>query len=207
MFVLNPSDICAFNLTHAKQFVDYWSKLYDHGEKRAREDVVIDYFAELNLESPLTEDNIRHLLRWKDRRRFTDPVLTGKSKDLPNPEVAEVLARRGVINEFRAGHIDESTMRNSILEVFASGIVFHVFLLHIAKPHMYPIADQHVYRAFSAHRGRVLSESWEDYCVYRHYFEEVAAAAGIGSSLNDIRDLKRVDDALMTFGQFLGQYA
>ena len=72
MFILNSKRMGEFDLNKAKQFVQYWGKQYSFASVKVyNTNEVIDYLEELNLGTPLTENNIKRLLRWKDHRMLT----------------------------------------------------------------------------------------------------------------------------------------
>jgi len=90
--------------------------------------------------------------------------------------------------------------------VFPNGLVWQIFLFHIARPHAYPIGDQHVFRAFRLHRHNQDPENWEFYQNYRAYFADIANACGVACEPANVVELKRIDSALMVFGRFLKKY-
>jgi hypothetical protein len=204
VFTLNPEEFGQFDWGQAPRFVKFWSQFYHDRVAVLGAAELIDYFMELNVERDLTEENVRRLLRWKDPRHLTHRVNGGQD----NPRVVRVLNNLAAINRFRNDQVAEDEMRNTVAQVFPNGIVFQVFLLHIAKPHSYPIADQHVFRAFSLHTGQKTRENWETYVAYRDYFGQIAQAIKVAQErgIENVRRLKRIDNALMVFGQFLNTY-
>jgi len=172
--------------------------------KKKKLATTIDYFAELNVGSDLTEENVRRLLRWKDSQWLTELKLNGEA----NGNVVRVLKSLSMINRFRNDQITEDDMRREADQVFPGGGVWKFFLLHIAKPAAYPIADGNVFQAFSLHKGLQTKKpyTWETYEAYRNYFGQIAGAMGLRETIENIRELKRIDNALMRFGQFLRAY-
>ena len=69
-----------------------------------------------------------------------------------------------------------------------------------------PDADQNVFRAWSLHTGLKDEQSWETYTAYHEYFAGIAKALGLTQTSGNLRELKRIDDALFVFGQFLKAY-
>jgi len=203
MYTLDLSNMARFDLTAASQFVEFWGQFYAYDVKTVDTKERIDYFAELNIGSDLTEENVRRLLRWKYPRTMTDPK---KKTGERNPTVVKVLSNLQMINKFRNGGISAEEMRLTAEQVFDSGIVFRVFLLHIAKPHAYPIGDQYVFRAYSLHTGRPEPKTWETYAEYSDYFGRIAQAMAIPRTVNNLRNLKRIDNALFAFGEFIKRY-
>lgn len=203
MYTLNPLDIPRFDLTMASQFVKFWDQFYSYDVKLVGTEELIDYFAELNVGSDLTEENIRRLLRWKYSRHLTDPNVKTRER---NPRVVKILAKLRTINNFRNGGVGEEDMRRTADEVFDSGMVYRPFLLHIAKPHAYPIGDQYVYRAYSLHTGQPEPQTWDAYAQYSDYFGRIAQAMDIARVPENFRALKRIDNALLAFGEFVKRY-
>lgn len=216
MFTLNKSQFNEFDIRKARQFVDYWSWHYDYEIKVFNSDELIDYFKELNLGSKLTEQNVKRLLRWKDPRMLTEVILSGPNKGEDNERVRRVIEKLEYINNFRLGNMSEEDFKRETERIFPNGIIWQIFLFHIASPFEYPIADQNVFRAFSTQKQMEFPpEDWNGYKRYINYFFEIAISAGIiaGKPIGnepDIKEIvstmKEVDDALFAFGQFLSYY-
>jgi hypothetical protein len=202
MYTLNAADVAKFDLTKASQFTEFWSQFFDD-KTTDLDGSTIDYITELNIGSDLTRENIRKLLRWKDPRLLTHPhKVTGQE----NPDVVKVLDKMAGINQFRSDQMTESDMRRMTEQIFQDGIVWKAFLLHIAKPHMYPIADVNVFTVWSLHTGMKYKGTWETYEHYRDYFKQIASAMGVEQTVQNIAQLKRIDNALVVFGRFLIAY-
>jgi hypothetical protein len=184
VYTLNTSEVAKFNLQDASSFVNLWNQFYGY-EASLPDDKkqLIDYLSELSLGRDLNDQNVRRLLRWKDPRFLTDPK---KRTNQPNAKVRMRRAAEGIFESPK--------------------IVWRVFLLHIAKPHMYPIADQNVFRSYRLHTGKREPRTWDEYAAYRHYFERIADQMQIARTRENIQQLKRVDNALFVFGQFLAAY-
>jgi hypothetical protein len=209
MFTLDPDEIAQFDLARARRFVECWSRFYSDRITASGTKDRIDYFAELNLGRDLTEENVRRLLRWKDPQHLTHPVVSGPNARQDNPAVVRVLRNLAAINAFRNDRLAEADMRRTAEQIFPQGPVWRVFLLHIAKPHSYPIADKHVLRAFSLHTQQKVKQNWNwgTYLAYRNnYFGQIAQALSVAQKIENIRELKRIDDALLAFGRFVGLY-
>jgi len=202
MYTLNAADVAKFDLTTASQFTDFWGQFFDD-KTTDLDGSTIDYLTELNIGSDLTKENIRKLLRWKDPRLLTHPhKVTGQD----NPDVVKVLDKMAGINQFRGDQMTESDMRRMTEQIFQDGIVWKAFLLHIAKPHMYPIADVNVFTVWSLHTGMKDKGTWETYEDYCGYFKQIASAMGVAQTVQNIAQLKRIDNALVAFGRFLIAY-
>ncbi|WP_010661890.1 hypothetical protein [Marinilabilia salmonicolor] len=81
------------------------------------------------------------------------------------------------------------------------GFIWGVFALHCWYPEIYPLYDQHVYRAFKyiISGNKELSEkadlSWDGYDTYRNFFVQMVKEANI--------DYWRLDKALWAYGKNL----
>ena len=199
-------DVEKFDLAKASEFVEFWSQFYNYRVTVFGSKQEIDYFSELNIGNDLTAENVRRLLRWKDEMLLSERILSGPNKGQENPRVTRVLANLNTINEFRKDQSTNSDLLQTLAGIFPNGVVWGAFLLHIAKPHVYPIADQNVFRAWSVHTRLEDNGSWETYAAYRDYFTEIARALGITETIGNLRGLKRIDNALFVFGQFLKAY-
>jgi hypothetical protein len=206
-FILDLPHVAEFDLTCAQAFVDFWSQFYNYRVSLfSTPDEEIDYFSELNIGNALTKQNIRRLLRWKDPRFLTECKLSGRNKGHDNPRVVSVLNNLGMINQFRNDEITEHAIRHTAAEVFPHGIIWRAFLLHIAKPYTYPIADQNVFRACSLHTGLQVEDTWETYTAYCAYYRSIADTLGVLATIENLHQLKLIDNALFVFGQSLKAY-
>ena len=216
MFILNKKQLGKFDLSKAKQFVDYWGKPYSYGSvKDLNTGKVIDYIKELNLGSRLSEQNLKRLLRWKDRRRLTEEILSGPNKGKDNIKVLKVLKEQKSINRFRQGDIRVEEFKITTEKIFPNGFVWQIFLFHIARPFEFPIADRNVFRTFLIHKNTMIPKDWTGYKDFMDYFFQIAIFACIirkkpaGNELDlkeIVKELKRVDNALVAFSQFLNSY-
>ena len=205
MYTLNTSQFGNYDIDRAEDFVSFWQTYYRYSVKFLGSSREIDYFHELNVGSKLSEGNIRNLLRWKDPRYLTSQILSGPNKGGLNGRVERVIEATTELNRFRYNEISEDEFRSVVSRMFPSGPIWQIFIFHICKPISYPIADQHVYRSFSYHRGRGTPNSWESYLVYADYFDSICNSCNFAQ--DDMVERKRVDNALMAYGQFLKNYA
>ena len=215
MFVITRSLLRGFDINKAREFVNYWGrphtfasvKCYDSDEK-------VNYIEELNIGNRLTEQNIKRLLRWKDPRMLTEKILSGPNEGKDNEKVLKVLEKRDDINQFRESSIGTGIddFKRVTKEIFSDGFVWPIFLFHIARPHEFPIADRNVFKSYSLHKQVKIPENWTEYKDYIEYFFQIAIAANIISEkpqgnesnlIEIVKELKRVDNALVAFGQFV----
>lgn len=207
MYVFDLLDVARFDPRNARRFVDFWSKFYSDTVRILNSEELINYYAELNLTNNLTEENVVRLLRWKDPFLLTHPSGASSNEPRDNRRVVKVLAKLGSINQFRNNQSSEADMKRAAQEVFQDGIVWRAFLLHIAKPPMYPIADQNVFRACSLHTGLQRdNQTWDTYESYCNYFQQITESVGVDRTVANVTELKRIDNALFEFGKSLNTY-
>lgn len=206
MFILNGDQITSFNLQHATVFIDFWSQFYEYKVTILNSKKEINYFEELNLGDQLTPENLKRLLRWKDPKFLTRKIMSGPKKGHSNPRVDRVVDRLLEINKFRAGKLTEQQFMNITPPLFPNGVIWAIFLFHIAKPTLYPIADQHVFRSMFVHTGNPDNQDWKTYRRYKKYFRSISKACKIPVNDQHLHELKKIDNALMSFGQFLKKY-
>ncbi len=178
----------------AQEFVEFWQQFY---QSKISDEV---YQANLNAGGELARENISLLWRWKNER-------------YGSPLIEPTLAILEDINSFRKlEHVNETKEREFWQRVatITHGIVWQVFLFHMARPRDYPIFDQHVMRAYLAittgyiHRNpreieapcRSYERFSSSYSGYRSFFFHLVKEAGTSEP-------KEVDCALWAFGRHL----
>jgi hypothetical protein len=209
MFFLDRNTFRGADQGALESFVQCWERYYRGNVSISPTDLhPIDYFCELNIDSDLTEQNVVRLLRWKDPRMLTHPRITPMASKA-NPRVARVLKQRDILNSFRHGNVNAEQFMHFSRGIFATGIVWQLFLFHIARPWEWPIADQHVFRAYATLFATPVPQTWSDFTQYKETF---ARLAKLLPRSNDAERLaitkrnKRLDSALMSYGQFLLAY-
>lgn len=206
MFVLDRDHFRGANEAHLNNFVTCWERYYRGSVTISPTDAtLINYEAELNVQSDLTEQNVTRLLRWKDPRMLTHPKVDGTD----NHRVKNVLSQLGALNQFRNGNIDQQNFAQTTAGIFPNGIVWQLFLFHIARPWEWPIADQHVFRAHAALFQQPFPQTLVDFEPYKNNFICLAQAfqdINVDCRVETVRRNKRLDDALMSYGQFLLAY-
>jgi hypothetical protein len=203
MYVLNRNAFRSVDTNCVVPFVECWERYYgadDHDR---------EYFAELNIGNDLTEQNVVQLLRWKDPRMLTHPR---KADGEPNPRVTRVLEQMSSLNRFRHGDLTTDKFQAITHNIFPNGIIWQLFLFHLARPADWPIADQHVFRSYSVLFNAAVPDSIATFASYSKTFQELAARLRRGLGIDDddqalvVRTNKRLDNALFAFGQFLATY-
>jgi hypothetical protein len=182
-------------------FVECWERYYGADDR--------EYFAELNIGNDLAEENIVRLLRWKDPRMLTHPR---KADGEPNPRVMRVLEQTASLNGFRNGDLTPDEFEGVTHCIFPNGIIWQLFLFHLARPADWPIADQNVFRSYSVMFNTTVPDSFGAFGSYSKTFQRLAAGLRRHSGIDDndqklvIRTNKRLDNALFAFGRFLATY-
>ncbi|WP_435415088.1 hypothetical protein [Polaribacter aestuariivivens] len=166
-------------------FINFWSKLYTFSNEAI-------YTESINKET-FTKTDIQNLYKWKNGMKLS--VLKQKSLD------TKIKAKLSIINVFKKNDgIDLESFKNEFKNLTA---VWKIFLLHIIKPDKYPIYDQHIHRAFLF----ILNEDWSNIsntsisnkAKEQFYFERYVPFI----EAQNIKDLKKLDEAFFAFGQFL----
>lgn len=201
MYVLDPKSFGGYEADSVSQFVKFWEQFYRGDDK--------SYLAALNLNADLTEDNLINLLRWKSPRMLTHRRQSDGQK---NPRVERVLQHALAINSFRNGDISADEFEIVTVAIFPSGIIWQLFLFHVARPVDWPIADQHVFRSYSKLFGRPAPNSIQTFPAYADSFNLLARQFFTDLKVNSedhyasVAAKKRLDNALVAFGQFLAKY-
>lgn len=201
MFVLDRAEFRAVDMACIGRFVECWERYYTDDDR--------EYFEQINVGKDLTEDNLTRLLRWKDPRMLTHPR---KADGAPNPRVTQVLAQIDSLNRFRRGDSTADEFQAITQKIFPNGIIWQLFLFHLARPADWPIADRHVFRSYSVLFNARAPDSIAAFGSYSNRFRELAAEFRRRAAIEDtdeaaiVRTNKRLDNALFAFGQFLDAY-
>ena len=200
MFTLNRNDFRGADTNRLVQFVECWTRYYRGDDDK--------YLAALNLGDDLTKQHIARLLRWKDPR-----FLSKSNRDgTPNQHVKRVLAKTGAINDFRNSRIDPEDFEKITHSIFPNGIIWQLFLFHIARPTDWPIADRNVFHSYSVLFNANIPDTIVAYHSYANEFRRLASLFRRASRIDDsdlvhlVMTNKRLDNALVAFGQFLATY-
>ena len=189
--------------TEPIEFINYWSKLYNEGKYSDTE-----YKTNLNIKGELIKENVENLYTWKNGRPLKiNPKL--------KPSMNRALDNIDKINKFRkiAEVInDDIDYYNEFAKsIFRAGIIYRIFLFHIARPLEFPIFDQFVFRAYKyMSSGELISRNPynKDFRLYlneyRPFFHKIADECRIDR--RNIDKIKIIDNALMEFGRFITNY-
>jgi len=108
--------------------------------------------------------------------------------------------------------MDADDFENITHSIFPNGIIWQLFLFHLARPQDWPIADRNVFHSYSALFKADIPDSIVAYRSYADEFHKLASLLRRALRI-DNTDLalvvmanKRLDNALVAFGQFLATY-
>jgi hypothetical protein len=159
------------------EFIEFWSAQYSYE---------LEPLYEEHIGKPLTEERVWALYKWKN------------GGDISAPKMGSI--QRAYITQLNVipnlADQDEARAYASRLE---GGPIWNIFWLHCIAPDLFPIFDQHTYRAMYKIREGVVAEiptrSGE---VIATYFESYIPFA------QDLPRLQRATDrALFAYGRFL----
>lgn len=140
-----------------------------------------------------TKDDIQSLFEWKNGMRLSG----SKQKSLDE----KIIKKLSVINHLKATEkMDLDLFQNEFKSLTA---VWKIFLLHCIKPNYYPIYDQHIHRTFlfihqedfSTISNYTINNKEKEDFYFNRYLPFIKSIL--------INDLKKLDEAFFSFGQFL----
>jgi len=166
-------------------FISTWSKLYAFSNEAI-------YKASIKKET-LTETDIQNLYQWKNGMRLS----MQKQKSLDT----KIKTKLSIINAFKNNvNVDIEQFSKEFKNLSA---VWKIFLLHIIQPNNYPIYDQHIHitflfihkEDFSNISNTSITNKEKEQFYFERYLPFIEA--------QNIKDLKKLDEAFFAFGQFL----
>lgn len=174
-----------FTESDAAQFIMFWKKLYKYPRPALYSD---------NIGKPLTAARVWALFTWKN----------GMSNISTKKRL--VIQKKYLITLESLPNITTCEMAKAYLEKWAegsSGAVWDIFWLHCLNPSLYPIFDQHTYRAMTAIRGGKPKEiGTYRRSILMKYFDEYRGFAA-ELALRTKMDMIAVDQSLFSYGKFL----
>lgn len=166
-------------------FIDFWSRLYTFRNESIYSKTIIKVEFEIQ--------DIQNLFEWKNGMRLSDL----KQKSLND----KIIKKLEVINYLKSKDEFELDLFN--YEFKSLSAVWKIFLLHIIQPKKFPIYDQHIHRTFLFIHKKEFSNlsntSIKNKQKEAFYFNEYLPFI----DENEIKDLKKLDEAFFAFGQFL----
>jgi hypothetical protein len=168
------------------EFINFWSNLYNYSDK---ENI---YLKNIN-SNILNNHTLLLLFKWKNGSRLSYPKQKSFDKN--------ILSKIETINILKSNF----NLSLFLKEFNNISTIWKIFLLHIINPKMYPIFDQHVFRAMKYIRFSIIEEIPVD---NKHkekvYFDEyVDFFNTLKSELPENFNNKKIDEALWSIGKFL----
>lgn len=185
------------------KFQQFWEEITTKIERLNEQE---RYFKNINLNEDLTNENIKELLQWKQQhfvKKYWKSLVEIKEH----------------INNFRHRELSDPfgpefiEFYNRIAPISTEGPIIIFFIIHIAKPVVYPIIDQHVIRAFMFFKEGVIHSisnlKKEDlakndfvfFKLYVQFFMKIIAECRL--PVNDINSHRNVDRSLWSCGKYL----
>lgn len=166
-----------------QDFIDYWSAIYAYNDAKKYSPIH---------KNELTSDDLLSLYEWKNGMSLSQAKLHSFNN--------KILVKLNVINTLkRTPVLDIDNFNNEFKAVSA---VWRIFLMHIIKPSVYPIYDQHIHRAFlfiHNEKSASIKADMPDKLKFRFYYDEYLPFV----KKMKVQDLKKMDEAFFAFGQFI----
>jgi len=170
--------------THINSFIDFWSRLYSYPLENLYNETIIKKQFEI--------DDIQHLYIWKNGMKLSNKKQ--QSLDL------KIKPKLILINDYKQN--DDWSIDDFQNEFGDLSAVWKIFLLHIIKPEIYPIYDQHIHRAYNfihklpySKTSPSLTNKSKEHFYFNTYLKFV-------NELKDV-NLKKFDEAFFAFGKFI----
>lgn len=166
-------------------FINFWSQLYSYSNEA---------IYKKNISKKVFDtESIQELFIWKNGMRLSDL----KQKSLND----KIISKLEVINYLKSKDEFELDLFNYQFKILSA--VWKIFLLHIIQPKKFPIYDQHIHRTFLFIHKKEFSNlsntSIKNKQKEAFYFNEYLPFI----DENEIKNLKKLDEAFFAFGQFL----
>jgi len=190
----NKSFILDFKIVNMKEFIQFWQQYYSESTYPEKE-----YLYHLKKDGSLTPEDLLYLLEWKNAKPLSQKKQLIYEKAKKN---LDRLMKYRNLGRFKADH--EFELYSLVSEIVRTGLIWKIFLMHVARPDDFPLFDQHVYRSYYFLKNgeiidRTLTE--DDKNLYQEYFSYVTKIRD-DTSL----DLRTIDKALFAFGKFLKEH-
>jgi hypothetical protein len=167
-----------------EDFIYHWRNLYSFGRENKYKPIH---------KTVLTVADIIELYEWKNGM---DNLAALKMKSLET----KIISKLDIINKLKQEK--EFDLDYFFKEFETVSTVWKVFLLHIIKPTIYPIYDQHIHRAYlyiNRSDYKNINANMSDKKKLDFYLNEYLPFV----KRMNITDLKAMDEAFFSFGQFL----
>lgn len=167
----------------AAEFVDFWYPFYEYDSENLYSDNIY--------KTNYSNDDLKSLFTWKNGMRLS----INKNSSLER----KILRKLNTVNQLKT-NFSIQDYNDAFAEL---STIWKIFLLHCIQPKIYPIFDQHVYRAMKFVQHQTIKEvlKSEDQ-KYRQYFDDYLSFFNLLVDESG-RDYINVDRALWVFGKSL----
>lgn len=172
-------EIAQFVAASPADFITFWSAQYQYD---------LEHLYDNNIGQPLTEDRVWDLYKWKNG---TEKIAAKKQQSIRTVYLPE-LGRIPSLTTLPEG--------KDYLATLSGGAIWDIFWLHCVNPALFPIFDQHTYRAMAridglsaseipAYRPQKIDVYFKLYISFTRKFASTSA--------------RELDKALFAYGRFL----
>jgi hypothetical protein len=165
-------------------FIDFWKKLYLYP--------LDNLYNETIVKTQFSIDDIQRLFVWKNGMKLNERKQLSVDTN--------VKTKIEIINRYKVN--SNWTLDDFQINFKDLSAVWKIFLLHIIKPDMYPIYDQHINRTYNFIHGlsyKGISSTMPNLEKEKFYFEIYLPFI---KGLHGYK-LKSIDEAFFSFGQFI----
>jgi hypothetical protein len=178
-----------------QRFVQFWRQAYQADQST--------YDQNIRPGSVLDSGNVAELMRWKAGPRHQD-LATAFARAVPLETLNSHREYHCTLTDAEVealyGEITTSLRRAGLAR--AGGIIWPIFLCHVAHPQGTPIYDRNVWRAWRYITGQIEEADYnrrptrfDTYIEFRRWLNDLVLAHRL--------DQQELDQALMAFDQFL----
>jgi len=161
------------------EFVSFWSEQYRYD---------LEHLYAENIGLPLTQDRVWNLFKWKNG---SEEIAAKKRKSIQTVYIQQ-LNNLPKLNTHQEGH--------DYLKTLSGGAIWAIFWLHCLNAQLFPIFDQHTYRAMAriealptkeipGNRAEKIAAYFRLYIPFTQKFKDTSA--------------RELDRALFSYGRFL----
>jgi len=178
-----------------KDFIYFWGKYYDEGKYP---DEI--YFKCINKKLWKIGD-LDRIFEWKNGSRLSSKKRKILKKVYRNLEQIDYFRNIRKPSE----KLFEDFYKKICCNIISSGLVWRIFLVHLTHPDKYPMVDKFNYIAYQfLENNKLLNKKEVDEILRKEQLKVYHPFKNFFIKLNEkINNQRRVDRALMAFGQFL----
>jgi hypothetical protein len=163
---------------NAASFLNHWSSKYNYPVEGKYTN---------NIGKPLTKKSLQELFEWKN----------GTGSKIAAPKATSLAANYPI-------QFDGDKRGRYLNHRQPGGAIWNIFFLHCLEPEVWPIFDQHTFRAMRfVETGRVEEIGYTNKQKYEAYQTQYIPFLATFKAMAETTDQRAVDKALFTFGQFL----